>query len=93
MTKKTLGILVLATVIFIGLAAAAIMSRPRIEAPDQIGQLVFPKLVSDLDRLKSVVIKHGDQTVTLDWDGKVFHLKERGNVAADAEKARAMLVR
>ena len=93
MTNKTLGILAIATVIGAGLASAALMTRPRIEAPDQTGQLVFPKLVGDLDRLKSVGIKHGDQTVTLDWDGKVFHLKERGNVSADAEKARAMLVR
>ena len=93
MNKKTFGILAVATVVAVGFAAAAIMSRPKIEALDQTGQLVFPKLVNDLDRLKSVVIKHGDQTVTLDWDGKAFHLRERGNVAADAEKARAMLVR
>lgn len=93
MTNKTLGILAVVTVIAIGLAAAAVMSRPKIEAPDEGGQLVFPKLVNDLDHLKSVVIKHGDQTVTLDWDGKVFHLRERANYPADSDKVKEMLVR
>ncbi len=93
MTKKTLGILAVATAVAVGLAGAAIMSRPKIEAPDETGQLVFPKLVSDIDRLKSIVIKHGDQTVSLDWDGKAFHLRERANYPADIEKVKAMVVR
>ena len=93
MTKKTLAILGALTVIAIVLAVVATRGQPRIEATDQAGQVLFPRMVNDIDKLKSVVIKHGGETLTIDWDGKVFRMRERGGYLVDAEKVQALAVR
>ena len=92
MTKKTLIILGALTVIAVALAVVATRSQPRVEATDQAGQVLFPKLVNDIDKMKSVVIKHGGDTMTIDWDGKAFRMRERGGYLVDAEKVQAVVV-
>jgi hypothetical protein len=93
MTKKTLIVLGALTLVAIVLAFAATRGQPRIEATDQAGQVLFPRMVNDIDKLKSVVIKHGGETLTIDWDGKVFRMRERGGYLVEAEKVQALAVR
>ena len=93
MTKRTLAILGGLTLIAVILAVVATRGQPRVEASDQSGQILFPALVNDIEHLKSVVIKHAGETMTIDWDGKVFRFRERGGYPVDAEKVQALAVR
>ncbi len=93
MTKKTFLILGALALIAVILAVAATRGQPRVEATDQAGQVLFPRLVNDIDKLKSLVIKHGGETMTIDWDGKTFRMRERGGYLVDPEKVQAVAVR
>ena len=66
MTKKTFLILGALALIAVILAVAATRGQPRVEATDQAGQVLFPRLVNDIDKLKSLVIKHGGETMTIE---------------------------
>ncbi len=93
MNKKTLGILGAAALLAVILGIVATRGQPRVEATDQAGQVLFPRLVNDIDKLKSVVIKHGGETMTIDWDGKAFRMRERNGYLVDPEKVQAVAVR
>ena len=93
MTKRTLAILGGLTLIAVILAVVATRGQPRVEATDQAGQVLFPALVNDIEHLKSVVIKHAGETMTIDWDGKLFRFRERAGYPVDAEKVQALAVR
>ena len=76
MTKKTLFVLGALALVGVILAVLATRGQPRLEATDQVGQPLFPRLVNDIEKLRSLVIKHGGETMTIDWDdkGKVFEV-------------------
>ncbi len=93
MTKRTLVLLGGLALIAVILAVVATRGQPRIEASDQSGQVLFPALVNDIEHLKSMVIKHAGETMTIDWDGKIFRFRERGGYPVDAEKVQALAVR
>lgn len=93
MTKKTLGILGAIALVAIILAVVATRSQPRLESGDQVGQVLFPKLVNDIDKMKAVQIKHGGETMTIDWDGKVFRMRERNGYLVDTDKVQSLVVR
>jgi hypothetical protein len=93
MTKRTLVILGGLALIAVILAVAATRGQPRVEASDQAGQVLFPALVNDIEKLKTVVIKHAGETMTIDWDGKLFRFRERGGYPVDVEKVQALAVR
>jgi len=92
MSKKAFAALCGVTVIAVVLAVITMLGQPRLEMSDMQGETVFPKLVKDVDGLKTLVIRHADQTVSIDWDGKVWRVRERGNYPADAEKLSALVV-
>ena len=92
MSKRTFAALCAATVIALVLAVVAVLSQPQFESSDKQGALLFPTLVSDADRLKSLVIRHGAETISLDWDGKAWHMRERFNYFADSAKVNEMIV-
>ncbi len=91
MTKKSFAALCAATAVALILAVTAILSQPQFESSDTQGALVFPNLGRDADRLKTVVIRHGAEVVSLDWDGKIWHERERSNYLADREKVNALI--
>jgi hypothetical protein len=93
MTKRTLVILGGLALIAVILAVAATRGQPRVEASYQAGQVLFPALVNDIEKLKTVVIKHAGETMTIDWDGKLFRFRERGGYPVDVEKVQALAVR
>jgi hypothetical protein len=55
--------------------------------------VLFPKLVNDIDKMKAVQIKHGGETMTIDWDGKVFRMRERNGYLVDTDKVQSLVVR
>ncbi len=93
MTRKSFLALCVAAGLGIVLAAVALFSGPRVQSSDGGGQLLVPNLVKDVDRLKSIVIHQAGETVSLDWDGKMWRYRERTNYPADGEKVTAMVVR
>lgn len=95
MNRKSLTILGALALVAVILAVAAGRGQPRLEATDQVGQVLFPRLVNDIEKLRSLVIKHGGETMTVDWDdkAKVFRMRERGGYLVDVEKVQAVAVR
>jgi len=92
MTKKSFAALCAATAIAVALAVVAILGQPRLETAEQHGTPVFPTLVTDVDRLKTVVVRHSGEAISLDWDAKSWRYRERGNYPADSEKVTALIV-
>lgn len=83
------GVAVVATV----LAIVAIFSQPRIETTDRSGAPVFPALIEQAQNgLKSIVIRHAEGTVSLDWDGSLWRYRERANYPADPQKVADLVV-
>ncbi len=92
MSKKSFMALCAAAAIALILAVTSVLTQPQFEASDKQGALAFPNLVKDADRLKTIVIRHGNETVSLDWDGKLWHARERSNYLADSEKVNQLIV-
>lgn len=92
MSKLSFTALCTATVIAVVLAIFAIGSQPRLEATDKRGELLFPTLRTDVEQIKSLVIRTGDQTVSLDRDGTAWTVRERHGYPADAGKIVGLLV-
>src|SRR5690349_8983572 len=93
MTRKSFLVLAAAAAVAVVLAIAAVLSQPRVQTSEASGALLFPNLVRDVDNLKSVVIHHAGETMSMDWDGKAWHFRERANYPADRDKINALLVR
>ena len=92
MSKKSFAALCAATLIGLILAVIAVVTQPQFESSDKQGALVFPNLVKDADHLKTIVIRHQDETISLDWDGKLWHARERSNYLADGEKVNQLII-
>lgn len=92
MTKQSFVALCVVTVIAVALAIFSMSGRPQLEAGDALGERVFPNLVKDAEALKTVSIRHGGETLSFDWDGKMWRARERGNYPADPEKLTALIV-
>ncbi|MDX2144172.1 MAG: DUF4340 domain-containing protein [Rhodospirillaceae bacterium] len=77
----------------VALAAIAVGTQPSFEAPDAAGELVFPKLVSDINGLKTVTIRSKEGSYNLDWNGQGWTFRERDNYAVDEKKVNELVVR
>ncbi len=93
MTMKSFLALCAATVLAVGLAIVVVGSQPSYESADAGGTLVFPKLVTDVNRLKTVVVRSKDGTYTIDWDGQNWRFRERGNYLSDDKKVNELVLR
>lgn len=92
MSKKSFAALCVVTAAAVVLALVAIAGRPRIETADRQGERIFPNLVKEVENLKTVAIRHGNETISLDWDGKAWHARERDNYLADREKITGLII-
>ena len=92
MSKKSFAALCVVTVIAVALAVFAAAGRPQLEATDKQGERIFPNLVKDVETLKTVTVRHGGETISLDWDGKMWRVRERGNYPADSEKITGLII-
>ena len=92
MNAKSFTILSAITGAAIVLAIIAMLGQPRFEATDTHGESLLPTLVKDSERLKTVVVRQNGETLSLDWDGKVWHARERHNYLANADRISNLLV-
>ncbi len=92
MSKKSFLTLCAVTAIAVVLAVVAVLSGPRVRTSVQDNQPLFPNLIKNVDELKSVVIHHGGETTSLDWDGKMWRYRERANYPADGAKITNLVV-
>lgn len=93
MKQKSIYALAAAAAFAVILAIVAILSQPRVETVDRSGAPVFPALIEQAQNgLKSIVIRHADGTVSLDWDGSVWRYRERANYPADPQKVADLVV-
>lgn len=91
-TKSFFG-LCAATVVVVGLAIFAVASQPNYQSADKAGELLFPTLVSDINKLKSVVVRTKDGTFTIETDGQNWRVKERDGHLADEKKVNEVVLR
>lgn len=93
MSKKSFLALCVVAAVAVVLAFVAVFSQPQPLKTVTDRRPLFPELIKNVDTLKSVVIHHGGETTTLDWDGKVWHNRERNNFPADPAKLTNLVVR
>ena len=92
MNAKTFTILSAVTGVAVILAVVAMLGQPRFEATDTHGESLLPNLVKDSERLKTVVVRQNGETLSLDWDGKFWHARERHNYLANGDRISNLLV-
>ena len=92
MTIKSFTALCAGTIIALVLAGVAILGQPRFETSDPEKTPVFPNLVTDVERLKTVVIRHAGETHSFDWDGKTWTARDQFNYLASREKLTGLIV-
>ncbi len=93
MKTKTFLALGAATTAAVVLAIVVVSAQPRFESADANGTLVFPKLVSDVNQMKTLVVRSKDGTYSIDYDGKAWRFRERDNYLADEKKVNELVVR
>ena len=92
MTIKSFTALCAAAAIALALAVVAILGQPRFESSDQQGEALFPTLLRDEQSLKTVVIRQGEATISLDRDGTNWRVRERFNYPANNEKITGLII-
>ena len=93
MSKKSFLALCVVAAVAVVLALVAVLSQPQPLKTITDRRPLFPELIKNVDSLKSVVIHHGGETTTLEWDGKLWHNKERNGFVADPAKLTNLVVR
>jgi len=93
MNTKSFFALCAAAAVSVALAVVAVSSQPSFESADAGGELLFPKLVSDINRLKTVIVRGKDGTYTIDRDGQTWRFRERDNYLADDKKVNELVLR
>lgn len=93
MNNKSFLVLAGVTAAAVIVAAVLVARQPSLQGADVSGELVFPKLLNDINRLKTVVVKSKEGTYTLDWNGQAWTFRERDGYAADDKKINEMLLR
>jgi hypothetical protein len=68
------------------------VKQPAAGGAPAAGTLMFPGLTSKLNGLKTVVIHSKDGDVNLDWDGKVWTVRDRYAYPADVAKIASLVV-
>ena len=92
MTIKSFTALCAVTLVALVLAIVAILGQPRFETSDPQKALVFPNLVKDVERLKTVVVRHAGETHSFDWDGKKWTSRDESGYLASREKLTGVVV-
>lgn len=93
MNIKSFQILSVVTVIAVALAAFSIARQPKFESSDVAGERVFPALTNDLNKLKTVVVRHREGTASLDRSNGTWLVRERDNFPADAKKVDELVLK
>ena len=92
MGKHGFNILCATAAVAVLLAIVAALDQPRIQPSDHIGEPLLPGLLGVTDRLKSVVIRNALDTISLDWDGRIWRYRERDNYPTNSAKVSAIIV-
>jgi hypothetical protein len=74
-------------------AIAIIAAQPSYESPDAKGELLFPGLLSNVNKLKTVAVKTRDGAYTFDLGQNGWQFRERDNYAADDKKINELVLR
>lgn len=81
------------TAVAVVLAIISVGSQPSYESADAKGEMLFPTLVNDINRLKTVVVRSKEGTYNLDLNDQGWQFRERDNYAADDKKIAEMVLR
>lgn len=93
MNMKSFYALCGATAVAVLGAIAVIAAQPSYESPDAKGELLFPSLLADINKLKTVTVKTKDGTYTFDLNEGGWQFRERDNYGADEKKIAELVLR
>lgn len=93
MNAKSFQFLAGATVVALVLAFVIVARQPKFESSDVAGERVFPSLAADLNKLKTVVVRHREGVASLDRNGATWQVRERDNFPADAKKVDELVLK
>src|SRR5262249_21633034 len=88
MSPKSFGILAAGTAIALVLAGWAITTRNVPSATQPLDEPLFASLPDQLDKVATVKVQAGGNTITIHKDGQTGRLVERGGYPADPAKVR-----
>ena len=93
MNARSFQILIGIAAVAVILALVTVSQQPRFESSDVAGERVFPALVTDINKLKTVVIRHREGTFTIDRAEGGWQVRDRDNFPADSKKLDELLIK
>lgn len=92
MDKKNITVLVIITLLVVIIAVLLAQRREAATSDDALGALFFRDLEQKLDDVATVEIVQGKDRVTLQHDGEVWRIKEKGGYPADFDKLKPLVL-
>lgn len=93
MNRKSFLILCAAAAVTVVLAVISIARQPQFQGADVAGEAVFPKLINDVNKLKTVVIRHREGTYSIDREGQGWVVRERDRFPVDGKKVDELVLK
>lgn len=92
MDKRNIAVLVIITLLVVIIAILVAQRREAATSDDALGALFFRGLEQKLDDVAVVEIVQGKEHVTLQRDGEIWRIKEKGGYAADFDKLKRLVL-
>ena len=92
MNKKNIVVLAVITLLIVIITVLLVQRREAATNDDALGAIFFHSLEQKLNDIATVEIVQGKERVTLQRDGDIWRIKEKGGYAADFEKLKPLVL-
>lgn len=92
MDKKNIAVLVIITLLVVVITVLLVQRREASTSDDALGALFFRDLEAKLNDVTTVEIVQGKVRITLQQDGEIWRIKEKGGYAADFDKLKPLVM-
>jgi len=92
MTPRILTRLAILTAAVVVVATWAVLRTPTASAPDKQGELMLRGLISQLDELRTVTVRHKEGKFTFDLDNGTWKFMDRGGYPVNADKIAELVI-
>ena len=92
MNKKNIVVLAMITLLIVIITVLLVQRREAATNDDALGAIFFHSLEQKLNDIATVEIVQGKERVTLQRDGDIWRIKEKGGYAADFEKLKPLVL-
>ncbi len=92
MNQKNIAVLAIITLLIVIIAVLLVQRREAATSDDALGALFFRDLEQKLNDVATVEIVKDKDRVTLQRDGEIWRIKEKGGYAADFDKLKPLVL-